>query len=59
MKAGAIVGIVFACVAVAIISTVIALLLCRRPVKPPIQNNITKVDIYSNVSNSSQQDISK
>ena len=59
LSTGAIVGIVIACVILAIISIVTALLLCRRPAKPPMQTNITKVDIYSNVSKSSQQDISK
>ena len=59
LSTGAIIGIVIACVAIAIISTLITMLLCRKSVKPPLQNNTTQIDIYSNVSKSSQQNISK
>jgi hypothetical protein len=58
LSSGAIAGIIIACVG-AIFSIIITIFLCRKPVKPPMQNDITKVDIYSNVSKSSQQSISK
>ena len=62
LSTGAIVGIVIACVVVVIASTLIAMLLCRRSVKPPmknyvIQNNVTQIDIHSNENKDSQQDI--
>lgn len=57
LSAGAITGIAIACVLAAIISVIIAILLCRKSPKPPMQNNITQIDIYSNASKTSQQNI--
>ena len=56
LKPGAIVGIVIACVFVAILATIIATLLCSKTVTDPLKN-VNQVDIYSHVSNSSQQNI--
>ena len=59
LNSGEIIGIDIACVVIAIFATLITMFLCRKTAKPSMQKDITKVEIYSNVSKSSQQNILK
>ena len=56
LKTGAIIAIAIACFLVAILAALIIALLFRKTTKPPVKNK-TEVDIYSNVGDSSQQNI--
>ena len=62
LSTGAIVGIVIACVVVVIASALIAMLLCRKSVKTPNQdnvnqNNVTQIDSYFKVNKDSKPDL--
>lgn len=56
LKPGAIIGIAIVCIAIVILATIVTILLCTKNVKPQ-SKDIKQVDIYSNVNNSSQQNI--